>query len=149
MIWLAGGLLLKLSFKFEFLLQELRIFILICWSDNNQTSFGFAVNYVRILLKIRERNKHNTPVVKFNMEELDGDVFSFSVQFSVEDTIESCKTFLIFFRFSFPVWSLQEYSKCACNWNCYSVFVKALTSLMVIFVIMKRTPLQCWVLPSC
>ena len=50
------------------------------------------MNYVRILLKIREQNKHNTPVVKFNMAELDGDVFSFSVQFSVEDTID-CDSF--------------------------------------------------------
>ena len=50
------------------------------------------MNYVRILFKIRERNQHNTPVVKFNMEELDGDVFGFSVQFSVEDTID-CNNF--------------------------------------------------------
>ena len=35
------------------------------------------MNSVRTLLKICERNQHNTPFVKFNMEKLDGDVFDF------------------------------------------------------------------------
>ena len=48
------------------------------------------MNYVRIVLKISEQNQqHNTPpAVKFNIEELGGDIFDFSAEFSAVDIVD-------------------------------------------------------------